>query len=76
MLSPKDIAAVADKLAKQLWAMSMKAKKPDLVGTMQNERYQRTMSDEYPFKKPSRAGFKPVPEEQKEVWRKLNEKRG
>ena len=76
MLSPKDLSMVARKVSQTLWAMSKGQKDGrDLASTMREERYQRTMTDEYPFSKKPRAGFKPVPEEQKEVWRKLNEKR-
>jgi len=58
-------------IAKILYAMEMKRKKPDARNLMLDERYQRTMTDEYPFRKPPRAGFKRVPEAQKRDWRML-----
>jgi len=58
-------------IAKILYAMEMKRKKPDMRNLMSEERYQRTMSDEYQFRKPPRAGLKPVSAEQKSEWRKL-----
>lgn len=63
-----------NQIARQLFAMSQKKKDKDLVSSLQNEKYQRTMTDEYPFSKIARGRFRPVDDEQKEQWRKLAER--
>ncbi len=73
-MDAKDISAIARKMSQMMWAMAMKQKKPDLHSLMSEERYQRTMSDEYPFKKPTVDKFSRVPEDQKAEWLRLQQK--
>ncbi len=73
-MDAKDISAIARKMSQMMWAMAMKQKKPDLHSLMSEERYQRTMSDEYTFRKPTIDKFSKVPEEQKSEWQKLAQK--
>lgn len=54
-------------IAKTLYAMEQKRRKPDMVETLRNERYARTMSDEHPWvKKP--VARDSVPAEVREIW--------
>jgi hypothetical protein len=65
---------LVNQIARQLYAMSMKKKDKDIPNSLRNERYQRTMTDEYPFAKKPRGHFSRVEPDQKECWRKLHDK--
>lgn len=62
---------VVNQIARQLFAMGKKSKQTDLAASMENERFQRTFTDEHYPNEQVRAGFKRVPSEQKAMWRKL-----
>ncbi len=57
-------------IAKILYAMEQKRRKPDIVDIMHNERYQRTFTDEYSFRRKP-AAREPIPEEVRQQWAKL-----
>ncbi len=58
-------------IARQLYAMVSKRKDKDLASNLATERYQRTFTDEYLFRRNARPGFKKVPVEQKVQWEAL-----
>ncbi len=62
---------VANQIARQLFAMASKRRDKDLVQSLQNEKYQRTFTDEYLFRGPSRARLDRVDPEQKRQWAAL-----
>ncbi len=59
----------------QVFAVAKKVNSAGVLAGMKNERYQRTPTDEYPFRKKSRGRFKPVDPEQKASWAKLAERK-
>ena len=59
-------------IAKMLYAMEQKRKKPDTLETMKNERYQRTFTDEYLFRRKPRAR---EPVEPDPSWKLLAERK-
>ena len=66
----------ANQVIRQLYAMLIKKRDSktatEIARHMENEGYQRTFTDEYPFAKKSRAGMKKVAAEQKANWAALN----
>jgi hypothetical protein len=56
------------RIARQLYAMTKGRKSSPTRKMLNNEHYQRTFTDEYPWCKPARPGFKPVDPEQKAQW--------
>ena len=75
-MATKDFSGFISSLAKQLYAMEAKRGAAVSLDKLHNEKYQRTMTDEYdklPWMKNARrvGRFKPVDEEQKAMWEKL-----
>lgn len=73
---------IAHQIAKTLFAMSAKKRDKDIVKSLDEERYQRSWTDEmhrtlgmtrmeYDIKYRKRAGFSRVSEEQKKSWEEL-----
>lgn len=64
-----------NQIARQLYAMSKKKKDVDIVDMLRNERYPRTMTDEYPWNRPSRKRNEPpITDEQRKSWEALARK--
>ena len=55
------------RIARQFYAMVTKRKEPDLLQSMRNERYQRTFTSEYLFRRTPRPRDS-IPEERQEHW--------
>ncbi len=62
---------MANKIARQLFAMASRRRDKDLVQSLQNEKYQRTFSDEYLFCKKSSPRSDKIDAEQKAQWAAL-----
>lgn len=67
MLESKDL----NKIARALFAMEQKVKKPDIAQNLHNEHFQRTFTDEYPFARKPRAR-EPIPLELREHWAEMD----
>jgi len=62
---------LANRIARQLWAMSSQERDRDLISLLRYERYPRTFSDEYPFRREPQGRFAPVDPQQKREWEML-----
>lgn len=57
------------------YALSCALNKRNTTAQQRKGMYHRMWSDEYPWKKPTRSRFERVPEDQREMWRRLHERK-
>ncbi len=62
---------MANKIARQLFAMASKRRDKDLVQSLREERYQRTFTDEYCFARRPKPRLDRVDPDQKRQWAML-----